>query len=56
MVALVNSDTNATSKRWHLWELELGFAPELPPGWVVNEECTLLAVEREARRDAPLQE
>ena len=33
MVSLVNSHTNATSRRWHLWEIDLRFAPELPPGW-----------------------
>ena len=34
MVSSVNSHTNATSKRWHLWEIDLRFAPGLPPGWV----------------------
>ena len=33
IVSLVNSHTNATSKRWHLWEIDLSFAPGLPPGW-----------------------
>ena len=32
MVSLVNSHTNATSKRWHLWEVDLRFAHGLPPG------------------------
>ena len=32
MVSLVNSHTNATSKRWHLWEIDLRFPPRLPPG------------------------
>ena len=30
MVSLVNSNTNA---RHHLWEIDLRFAPGLPPGW-----------------------
>ena len=33
MVSLVSSHTNATSKRWHLWEIDLRFASGLPPGW-----------------------
>ena len=33
MVSLVNSHTHATTKRWHLWEIDLRFAPGLPPGW-----------------------
>ena len=33
MVSLVNSHTNATITRWHLWEIDLRFAPGLPPGW-----------------------
>ena len=32
MVSLVNFHKNATSKRWHLWEIELRFASGLPPG------------------------
>ena len=31
MVPLVNSHSNATSRRWHLWEIDLRFAPGLPP-------------------------
>jgi len=38
MVAAVNSHTNATSKRWHLWEIDLRFAPGSPPGWVGSVE------------------
>jgi len=34
MVSSVNTHTNATSKRWHLWEIDLRFAPGLPPGWL----------------------
>ena len=34
MVYLVNSQTNATRIGWHLWEIDLRFAPGLPPGWV----------------------
>ena len=26
MVSVVYSHTNATSERWHLWEIDLGFA------------------------------
>ena len=33
IVSLVNSYTNATSKRWHLWEIDLRFAPGLSPRW-----------------------
>jgi len=33
MVSLVNSHSNATSRRRHLWEIELIFAPGLLPGW-----------------------
>ena len=36
MVSLVNSYSNATSRRWHLWEVDLRFAPGLPPGWETN--------------------
>jgi len=43
MVSLVNSPTNATlTRRWHVWEIELRFAPGLPPGWVpMNTPKTL---------------
>ena len=33
MVSLVNSHTHATRIGWHLWEIDLKFAPGLPPGW-----------------------
>ena len=33
MVSLVDSHTNATSKRWHLWEINLKFALNSTPGW-----------------------
>ena len=33
MVSLVNSHTNATSKRLHLWEIDLRFAVKSTPGW-----------------------
>ena len=33
MVSLVNSHTNATRIGWYLWEIDLRFAPVLPPGW-----------------------
>ena len=35
MVYLVNSHTNATSKRWHLWEIDLGFSLNSTPGWQI---------------------
>ena len=34
MVSSVNSHTNATRIGWHLWEIDLRFAPGLPPGWM----------------------
>jgi len=33
MVSLVNFHTNATSNRWHLWEIDLRFALNSTPGW-----------------------
>ena len=33
MFFLVNSHTNATSDRWHLWEIDLRFALNSTPGW-----------------------
>ena len=33
MVSSVNYHLNATSRRQHLWEIDLGFSPGLPPGW-----------------------
>jgi len=39
MVSLVNSHTNATSTRWHLWEIDLRFAPGLPPGWIISPDA-----------------
>ena len=36
IVCVVNSHTNATSKRWHLWEIDLRFALNSTPGWVSN--------------------
>jgi hypothetical protein len=33
MVSLVNSHSNATSRMYQLWEIDLRFAHELPPGW-----------------------
>jgi len=32
IVSLINSHTNVTGFGWHLWEIDLRFAPELPPG------------------------
>ena len=39
MVSLVNSHTNATRIGWHLWEIDLRFAPGLPPGWFLIAPC-----------------
>ena len=39
MVSLVNSHTNATSTSWHLWEIDLRFAPGLPPGWIISPDA-----------------
>ena len=33
MVSSVNSHTNASSKRWHLWETDLRFALNSTTGW-----------------------
>ena len=33
VVSLINSHTNATSKRWHLWEIDLKFTLNSTPGW-----------------------
>jgi len=41
MVALVNSHTNATRIGWHLWEIDLRFAPGLPPGWPASQHSSL---------------
>ena len=34
MVSLVNSHTNAISKRKHRWKIDLRFALDSTPGWV----------------------
>ena len=34
MVSLVNCHTNATSKRLHLWEIDIRFALSSTPRWV----------------------
>ena len=46
MFFLVNSHANATSKRWHLWEIDLRFAPGSPPGWLMNPCLSLLTLSR----------
>ena len=38
MVSLVNCHTNATSNRWHLWEIDARFALNSTPGWF-REPC-----------------
>ena len=34
MVSVANSHTHATRIGWHLWEIDLRFAPGLPLGWI----------------------
>jgi len=46
MVYLVNSHTNATRIGWYLWEIDLRFAPGLPPG-LARSNCAWTAPERE---------
>ena len=41
-VYVVNSHTHATRIGWHLWEIDLRFAPGLPPGWLVGSFMSLL--------------
>ena len=43
MVSLVNSHTDATTIGWHLWEIDLRLALDLPPGWP--------ALSKKAQRD-----
>jgi hypothetical protein len=38
----VNSNSNATSRRWQLWEIDLRFAPGLPPGTLARRPPHLL--------------
>ena len=33
---VVNCHLDVTSRRSHLWEIDLRFAPGLPPGWVTG--------------------
>ena len=33
---LVSSHANTTSKRWHLWEIDLGFPLNSAPGWMAR--------------------
>ena len=47
MVSLVKSHANTTFRRWHLWEIDLIFASELPPGWRNLEFETLAAPQGE---------
>jgi len=57
MVSLVNSHTNATSKRWHLWEIDLRFALNSAPGWWVAHpgmvRTTLFSIPMPAAGCAP---
>ena len=47
MVSLVNSHSNTTSWRWHLWEIDLKFAHGLPPG----RSCLEIRVVKTADHD-----
>ena len=38
MVYLVNFHTNATSKRWHQWEIDFRFALNSTPGWLSGHQ------------------
>ena len=49
-----HSHTNTTTNRWHLWEMDVRFAPGLPPGWMQDgyarfEQSDLPAHVRQAR-------
>ena len=43
-----HSHTNATSKRWHLWEIDLRFALNSTPGWGEGFAARSLGGERSA--------
>ena len=45
MVSLVTSHTNATSKRWHLWEIDLRFTLNSTPGRLHLDELGQGAVD-----------
>ena len=49
MVSLANPHTNTTSKRWHLWEIDLRFALNSTPGWFGEESGPKGAVWRTSR-------
>ena len=44
IVSSVNSHTNATRIGCHLWEVDLRFAPGLPPGWVSGAGRDLVSI------------
>ena len=44
-------DTNATSKRWHLWEIDFGFALKSTPGWAARADLDEVGPGREAERE-----
>ena len=48
MVYFVNSHTNATSKRWQLWEIDLRFALNSTSCWVFDQFCLRLAIRHRA--------
>jgi len=40
---VVNTHSNAASRRKYLWEIDLRFAPGLPPGWYLTQSvCTVV--------------
>jgi len=46
-----SAHTNATRIGWHLWEIDLRFAPGLPPGW--RQQHRLLLESSEVRGAIP---
>ena len=58
MVPVVRSHTNATSKRWHLWGIDLKFALNSTLGWIINDSLPIskvvLAAHSGRRYDFPL--
>ena len=51
MVSLVNFHTNATRIGWHLWEIDLRFAPGLPPGWFPTSFQRRVLLDRNHRQN-----
>ena len=42
MVSVVNSHSNAASKRWHLWDIDLRFTLNSTPGWEQEDLATVV--------------